>query len=103
MYNAAGAPFPGGVEPPSDPLRSNLLPLNAIAPYQSEANADNEGGEKRKFGSAFSMTGVDRKRPLSRESRLVARLQRSGGRSVLEEVDVARLTEILTGKSSPEG
>jgi len=34
---------------------------------------------------------------------LVARLQRSGGRSVLGEVDVARLTEILTGKSSPEG
>ena len=34
---------------------------------------------------------------------LVARLQRSGGRSVLDEVDVARLTEILTGKSSPEG
>jgi hypothetical protein len=33
---------------------------------------------------------------------LVARLQRSGGRSVLDEVDVARLTEILTGKSSPE-
>ena len=34
---------------------------------------------------------------------LVARLQRSGGRSVLDEVDVARLTEILTGKASPEG
>jgi hypothetical protein len=33
---------------------------------------------------------------------LVARLQRSGGRSVLDEVDVARLTEILAGKSSPE-
>jgi hypothetical protein len=33
---------------------------------------------------------------------LVARLQRSGGRSVLDEVDVDRLTEILTGKSSPE-
>jgi hypothetical protein len=34
---------------------------------------------------------------------LVARLQRSGGKSVLEEVDVARLTEILSGKSTPEG
>ena len=34
---------------------------------------------------------------------LVSRLQRSGGRSVLDELDVARLTEILTGKSSPEG
>ena len=34
---------------------------------------------------------------------LVARLQRSGGKSVLGEVDVARLTEILSGKSSPEG
>ena len=33
---------------------------------------------------------------------LVARLQRSGGRSVLDEVDVARLTDILTGKVSPE-
>jgi hypothetical protein len=33
---------------------------------------------------------------------LVARLQRSGGRSVLDEVDVDRLTEILAGKSSPE-
>jgi len=33
---------------------------------------------------------------------LVSRLQRSGGRSVLDEVDVARLTEILAGKSSPE-
>jgi hypothetical protein len=33
---------------------------------------------------------------------LVARLQRSGGRSVLDDVDVARLTEILAGKSSPD-
>ena len=33
---------------------------------------------------------------------LVARLQRSGGRSVLDEVDVDRLTEILRGKSPPE-
>jgi hypothetical protein len=32
---------------------------------------------------------------------LVARLQRSGGRSVLDEVDVDRLTEILTGKGAP--
>jgi hypothetical protein len=32
---------------------------------------------------------------------LVARLQKSGGRSVLDEVDVSRLTEILTGKSLP--
>jgi len=32
---------------------------------------------------------------------LVARLQRSGGRSVLDQLDVARLTEILTGKASP--
>jgi hypothetical protein len=32
---------------------------------------------------------------------LVARLQTSGGRSVLDQVDVDRLTEILTGKSSP--
>jgi hypothetical protein len=34
---------------------------------------------------------------------LVARLQTSGGRSVLDQVDVDRLTEILTGKSSPAG
>ena len=34
---------------------------------------------------------------------LVARLQRTGGRSVLDNVDVARLTEILSGKASPEG
>ena len=32
---------------------------------------------------------------------LVARLQKSGGRSVLDDVDVERLTEILTGKASP--
>jgi hypothetical protein len=32
---------------------------------------------------------------------LVARLQSSGGRSVLDEVDVNRLTEILTGKAAP--
>ncbi|HVU79206.1 MAG TPA: hypothetical protein VHC67_16635 [Gaiellaceae bacterium] len=32
---------------------------------------------------------------------LVARLQRSGGKSVLEEVDLNRLTEILAGKGSP--
>ena len=32
---------------------------------------------------------------------LVARLQTSGGRSVLDEVDVDRLTEILTGKAAP--
>ena len=33
---------------------------------------------------------------------LVARLQASGGRSVLDHVDVARLTDILTGKATPE-
>ena len=33
---------------------------------------------------------------------LVARLQRSGGKSVLDEVDVARLSDILAGKSTPE-
>jgi hypothetical protein len=32
---------------------------------------------------------------------LVARLQSSGGRSVLDQLDVDRLTEILTGKASP--
>jgi hypothetical protein len=32
---------------------------------------------------------------------LVARLKESGGKSVLEEVDVERLTEILTGKATP--
>ena len=32
---------------------------------------------------------------------LVARLQHSGGKSVLEQVDVDRLTAILTGKASP--
>ena len=32
---------------------------------------------------------------------LVARLKRSGGRSVLDEVDVARLTDILASKSTP--
>ena len=32
---------------------------------------------------------------------LVARLKSSGGRTVLDEVDVARLTEILAGKASP--
>jgi hypothetical protein len=33
---------------------------------------------------------------------LVVRLQRSGGRSVLDHVDVERLTQILSGKSAPE-
>jgi hypothetical protein len=32
---------------------------------------------------------------------LVARLQKSGGKSVLEEVDLDRLTDILAGKSAP--
>jgi len=32
---------------------------------------------------------------------LVARLKTSGGRTVLDEVDVERLTEILAGKASP--
>jgi hypothetical protein len=32
---------------------------------------------------------------------LVARLQQSEGRSVLEQVDAEKLAEILTGKSSP--
>lgn len=32
---------------------------------------------------------------------LVARLQKSGGRSVLDQVDVDRLTEILSGKAAP--
>ena len=32
---------------------------------------------------------------------LVARLQKSGGRSVLEQVDVDSLTQILSGKAAP--
>jgi hypothetical protein len=32
---------------------------------------------------------------------LVARLQASGGRGVLEQVDVDRLTKILMGKAAP--
>jgi hypothetical protein len=32
---------------------------------------------------------------------LVVRLQKSGGKSVLEHVDVDALTDILTGKTSP--
>jgi RNA polymerase-interacting CarD/CdnL/TRCF family regulator len=32
---------------------------------------------------------------------LVARLQKSGGRSVLDQVDVEHLTEILSGKAAP--
>ena len=32
---------------------------------------------------------------------LVARLQRSGGKTVLEQVDIDRLTAILTGKAAP--
>jgi hypothetical protein len=34
-------------------------------------------------------------------SELVARLQQSGGKSALEHVDVATLTDILTGKALP--
>ena len=32
---------------------------------------------------------------------LVARLQKTGGRSVLDDVNVAALTEILAGKGTP--
>jgi hypothetical protein len=32
---------------------------------------------------------------------LVARLQKTAGRSVLDQVDVASLTEILAGKAAP--
>jgi hypothetical protein len=32
---------------------------------------------------------------------LVARLQKSGGKSVLDQVDVESLTDILTGKAAP--
>ena len=32
---------------------------------------------------------------------LVARLQVTGGQSVLDQVDIDRLTQILTGKSAP--
>jgi hypothetical protein len=32
---------------------------------------------------------------------LVARLQKTGGGSVLDEVDIDRLTEILAGKAAP--
>jgi hypothetical protein len=34
---------------------------------------------------------------------LVARLQKSGGRSVLDDVDVERLAEILAGRAAPPG
>ena len=33
---------------------------------------------------------------------LVARLQKDGGSSILDELDIARLTEILTGKANPQ-
>jgi anti-sigma-K factor RsiG len=34
---------------------------------------------------------------------LVARLQKTGGKSVLDQVDVDHLTEILTSKAAPPG
>ncbi len=34
---------------------------------------------------------------------LVARLQKTGGGSILDEVDVDHLTEILTSKAAPPG
>ena len=34
---------------------------------------------------------------------LVARLQKTGGKSVLDQVDVEHLTDILTSKASPPG
>lgn len=34
---------------------------------------------------------------------LVARLQKTGGQSVLDKVDVDHLTEILTSKAAPPG
>ena len=34
---------------------------------------------------------------------LVARLKQSGGRTILDEVDVERLSKILAGKASPPG
>lgn len=34
---------------------------------------------------------------------LVSRLKKSEGKSVLDQVDVDRLTEILTGKATPPG
>jgi hypothetical protein len=33
---------------------------------------------------------------------LVARLQQSGGKSVLDQVDLSKLSDILAGKVSPE-
>jgi hypothetical protein len=35
------------------------------------------------------------------KAELVARLQKSGGRSVLDQVDVEHLTAILAGKAAP--
>ena len=35
------------------------------------------------------------------KAELVARLQKSGGRSVLDQVDVEQLTDILSGKAAP--
>jgi hypothetical protein len=35
------------------------------------------------------------------KAELVARLQQSGGRSVLDQVDVEQLTAILSGKAAP--
>jgi len=32
---------------------------------------------------------------------LVSRLKKSGGKTVLDQVDIDRLTEILTGKAAP--
>ena len=32
---------------------------------------------------------------------LVARLQKAGGKSILDEIDIDRLTDILAGKGSP--
>ena len=36
------------------------------------------------------------------KAELVARLQKTGGKSVLDQVDVESLTEILAGKAAPQ-
>ena len=75
-----------------------LPDLGAMSDEELKAEIDKLEGEEREI--SYQRRLLHGRLDILR-AELVARLQKTGGRSVLDEVDLDRLTEILAGKAAP--
>jgi hypothetical protein len=92
----------GGGDVDVDALSAILTGKQKPAPeFSAEAQAQIEELQRQEHEISYKRRMLHGRIDILR-AELVARLQRSHGETVLSQLDVAKLSEILAGKSAPE-